>query len=289
MIGTSRDLAWPDLIWSHFSRPRFGEFDQRAAAAAAAGFAAIGLYAYDYRRMRDEEARSPAELRDVLAMNEMLLAEIEIVRGWWATSGSAHEECVEMEALAFEMADEFGVRYLQVIAGNDCSTDDYVTGFGELCDRAADHGLLVGIEWLPFTDVRSAADAQRIVEAADRPNGGYCVDIWHHARGANDIEMIRALGGDRVFAIQMNDGTLQQTNELDYRSDCLVSRVVPGAGEFDCVGLIRTLHEMGVTSPISLEVCSNELWAAPVATAAQRAADGMRQVLATAPSGLGSL
>ena len=47
-------LRWPDLVWSHFSRPRFDDFDGRVRAAAAAGFAGIGLYTQAYGRMRDE-------------------------------------------------------------------------------------------------------------------------------------------------------------------------------------------------------------------------------------------
>ena len=36
---------------------------------------------------------------------------------------------------------------------------------------------------------------------------------------------------------------------------------------------------MGVDAPISLEVCSTELWEAPADDAARAAADGMRRVL----------
>ena len=45
---------------------------------------------------------------------------------------------------------------------------------------------------------------------------------------------------------------------------------------------MRLLTEMGVAAPISLEVCSTELWAAPAPEAATRAADAMRAVLAEA-------
>ena len=113
----------------------------------------------------------------------------------------------------------------------------------------------------------------------DRPNAGYCVDIWHHARGANDMAMITALEPDRVFSIQMNDGALCRrsttTRPIAWPTVCR-----PGTGEFDCVGFIRALYDMGVDAPISLEVCSTELWQAPADVAAQAAADGMRRVLA---------
>ena len=59
-MKSARDLHFPDLVWSHFSRPRFGQFDERVAAAAAAGYAGIGLYVYEYARLRDEEGRSTA-------------------------------------------------------------------------------------------------------------------------------------------------------------------------------------------------------------------------------------
>jgi hypothetical protein len=45
---------------------------------------------------------------------------------------------------------------------------------------------------------------------------------------------------------------------------------------------VRLLSAMGVDAPISLEVCSAELWEAPIDAAAQAAADGMRRVLSEA-------
>jgi sugar phosphate isomerase/epimerase len=140
---------------------------------------------------------------------------------------------------------------------------------------------LVGIEWLPYTNIPDAAAAQRIVRAADRPNGGYCADIWHHRRGADDDTLLRALEPERVFAIQMNDGTLLPELD-DYKPDCLANRLPPGDGEFDCAGFVRLLVEMGVDAPISVEVCNTELWQAPIEDAARRSADGMRRVLAEA-------
>jgi sugar phosphate isomerase/epimerase len=284
MAGTgtarsARDLAWPDLVWSHFSRPRFGQFDERVAAAAAAGFAGIGLYIHEYARLRGEEGRSNADIAGVLDHHGIVLADIEVASGWWATEGEAYENGRRIEALAYEMADAFGVRYMQAIGSYDCPFDQAVAGFAGLCDRSAEHGLLVGIEYLPFTNITNAAGAAAIVEAAGRTNGGYCADIWHHTRGGDTLDDLRALAPERIFAIQMNDGSLQPADPTDYKRDCLANRVPPGDGEFDSIGFLRTLADMGVTAPFSLEVCSTELWAGPIGAAAQAAADGMRRVL----------
>jgi sugar phosphate isomerase/epimerase len=279
-VRPARDLAWPDLVWSHFSRPRFGQFDERVAAAAGAGFAGIGLYVHEYARLRDEEGRSNADIAALLDRHGVVIADVEVASGWWATEGEAYGTGRRIEALAFEMADAFGVRYLQAIGSYECSFDQAVDGFAGLCDRAAEHGLLVGIEYLPFTNIANAAGAAAIVEAAGRPNGGYCADIWHHTRGGDTLADLRALDPARVFAIQMNDGTLQPADTEDYKRDCLANRVPPGDGEFDSVGFVGTLADMGVTAPFSLEVCSTELWAGPIDAAARAAADGMRRVLA---------
>lgn len=279
MAVAARDLRFPDLVWSHFSRPRFGDFDARVAAAGAAGMAGIGLFVFEYARLRNDEQRSAADIRRVLERHDVVLADVEVAVNWWATAGPELDIARTVESLAFEMADEFGVRYLQAIGPYDCGVEQAIDGFGRLCDRAAEHGLLVGIEWLPFTNIATATDAATIVRGADRPNGGYCADIWHHVRGADDVALIEVLEPERIFSIQMNDG--RRVPDLDdYREDCLAHRLPPGEGEFDCVGFIRALRAMGVDAPISLEVCSTELWAAPADVAARASADAMRRVLA---------
>ena len=276
----AHDLRWPDLVWSHFSRPRFGDFDERVAGAAAAGFAGIGLFAPEYERLRDEEGRSAKDIRSQLDDHGLVIAEIETVSGW-ATSNGPSDECRRREALAYEMADEFGCRYLQAVGPYEGSVADAAVALAALCDRAAAHQLLVGIEFLPFTNIQTATEALDIVEAAERPNAGHCVDIGHHKRGANDESLIRALPADRIFAVQMNDGVMERAVG-DYKADCMVNRLPPGEGEFDCVGFVQFLTELGVQAPISLEVCSTELWAVPAREAAQRSADAMRAVLAEA-------
>ena len=126
-----------------------------------------------------------------------------------------------------------------------------------LCDRAAAHGLLVGIEWLPYTNIATAADAQAIVEAADRPNGGYCADIWHHKRGADDDVADRALPGrPRVRrADERRPAAARSSTTTSRTAWSIASR--PGEGSFDCVGFVRLLADIGVRAPISLEVCSD--------------------------------
>lgn len=279
ILPNARDLGPTDLVWDHFSRPRNDGVIERIHAAAATGYAAIGLYVGAWAMLHEQ----PAELERVdeaLAATGIVIANIETLRGWSAPS--INESWREQEAFAYEMAAHWGCRYVQVIGNPEGPLDHAADGFGALCDRAADHGLLVGVEWVPsMTNIEDASTAMRIVADADRHNGGLCVDSWHLTRSTNDLDDLRALPGDKVFATQWNDGTIAPQHS-DYLQDCLTNRVPPGDGEFALVEMVRILDAIGSTAPIGVEVCSAELWAAPVELAARVSADGMRSVLSAA-------
>jgi sugar phosphate isomerase/epimerase len=271
-----------DIVLSHFTLDRFHPIEQRIEAAAKAGLSAIGMYARQYEQLRDA-GRAPGELKNMLDAAGLCIAEIEVVSGW-AGDDAAQQKGREIEELAFEMADAFGCRYLQAIGTYTGTIADAARKFGRLCDEAADHGLQVGIEFLPFTNIYDAADAQRIAEAADRPNGGLCVDIWHHTRGSNNLALIEALPGELVKAIQVSDGTIEPVHS-DYYTDCLANRHPPGEAEFDLRGFIQTLDRIGADVPWSLEVCSAEGWANPDTNDwIARCVNGMRSCLAAARS-----
>ncbi len=275
MKRSARSLGPDDLVLSYFSLARDHPFEDRVAAAAAAGYAGIGLYLGEYARLLASGV-GPAQIRELLDRHGLCVAEIEALRGWGGRDGAA-----KAEALAWDMANQFECRYLQAIGPYDGTIDDAGRAFASLCDRAGDHGLLVGIEFLPFTNIVTAGDALAIVERADRANGGVCVDIWHHQRGADDIDMIRAIPGEKIMAIQMSDGPIVPEHP-DYYTDCLHNRLPPGDGLFNVDGFVRTVIASGTSAPWSLEVCQDSAWGKPASPHVSRCADGMRTALRTA-------
>jgi sugar phosphate isomerase/epimerase len=276
-----RSLTSDDLVLSHFSLAREHPIEDRIEAASAAGFAGIGLYVGQFRTLR-ESGMTTGQLDELLTGADLCLAEIEVLMGW--ASERPSDAYWEMESLVWELVDAFDSRYVQAIGPYDGTVADAAERFGALCDRAADHGAVVGLEFLPFTNIVDAADALAIVEGADRPNGGVCVDIWHHARGADDLELIRAIPPELITGVQMSDGPATPTLD-DYKDDCLRHRVPPGEGDFDAQTFVGTLIDMGVELPWSLEVCNDDVWGEPGADHVRRAADGMRRVLAAARAG----
>jgi sugar phosphate isomerase/epimerase len=246
--------------------------EERVRLASVNGFAGVGLWVEMYRTL-EADGFAPGGLRELLDEHQVCLADIEVVPGLGA-DGPGGDRAAAVEDVAWRMADEFGCRYVQVIGPSGPDLEAASRAFGSFCDRAADHGLVVGLEFLPFTDIVSVHDARRIVEAADRANGGICVDIWHHERGARDLAAIAALPGELITGVQMNDGTRVPQDD-DYYTDCLTNRVAPGDGEFDVAGFVDAIRATGATVPWQMEVCSEVGWANPAAHV-ERIAAGMR-------------
>ncbi len=262
-----------ELVLSHFSLAPRHPIEHRVQLAAQAGFDGVGLYIGHYAQL-ERDGVAPDALRDLLGQHDVRLREIEVIDGLGA-DGAGGTRAGAHEAIAYRMADAFGCRSLQVIgpAGDDIHSA--ISAFGALCDRAADHGLVVSLEFLPFTDIVNTHDARRIVEGASRSNGGICVDIWHHERGARDLDAIAALPGDLVTGIQLSDGT-RLPIEPDYFTDCLANRVAPGDGEFDLAAFMAAVRSTGTTVPVSVEVCSTTGWADPEHHVQQIAAGARR-------------
>ncbi len=282
------DLRPDDLILSHFSLGRSRPFEERVQAAAGAGFAAMGLFIGEYQRLRAEGARD-ADLRSVLDHYGMPLVEIEALRGWSAT-GADRAAYLQTERSVFAMSDALGPgHHVQVIGPYTGTLDDAAEAFAGVCDRAAEHGLAAAIEFLPeMSNIPDAATAMQIVTRAGRANGGICLDCWHHFRGANDDDMLRAIPAERIFTVQFNDGPRQRVDP-DYYTDCTRYRDVPGEGEFDLTGFLGLLDELGVRLPLSVEVISTDLLQRPAAEVAGRLAGATRAVVASARDARGDV
>jgi sugar phosphate isomerase/epimerase len=275
------DLGPRDLILSHFSLGRFRPFEDRVRAAAEGGFAAMGLYVGDYERLRAEGARD-ADLRAVLGHYGMRVVEIEALRGWSPTRAE-RDAYLATERSVFAMSDALGPgHHVQVIGPYTGTLDDAAEAFAGVCDRAAEHGLAAAIEFLPeMSNIPDAATAMQIVTRAGRANGGICLDCWHHFRGANDDDMLRAIPAGRIFAVQFDDGPRRRVDP-DYYTDCTRYREVPGDGDFDLAGFLRLVSVMGVRLPLSVEVMSVGLQTQPPGQIARTLADATRAVVAAA-------
>jgi len=277
-------LGFGDLVLCAGTVARSG-FVERARAAAGAGFAGLSLFVDDHRRAR-ESGLSDAELRAVLADHGLAVAEVDPLLTWLPgrePAGGFVEGARDLLAHGeddfYRVADALGARSINAALADPGAVelDAVADAFAKLCDRAAAHGLLVHLEFLPWTRIGDVAAAARIVERAGRANGGVMLDAWHRFRSGSPDTLIPPA---RVLGIQLSDAPARP--EPDPITETLHRRLVPGEGDADLVGLLRHLAAGGCTAPIGVEVFSDDLAELPVREVARRLATATRAILGAA-------
>jgi sugar phosphate isomerase/epimerase len=283
-------LAAGDLVLCSGTLPPGTPWSDRLEAASAAGFRGISIWGRDYAAAR-RDGFSDSDLCAQLDDHGLAVAEID--PAWWWLPGAAEvgRSLVEVDPLdvfrfgeadLFAVADALGARSLNAVDvfGGEWTLDDAAAALGGLCDRAADHGLLVQVEFLPWSRIPDLATAWEIVRRADRRNAGVAVDAWHWARSTPscDVETLRRIPGERLVGLQLDDAPAEVEPNLMHAT--LHDRLLPGDGAIDLEALLSTLHHIGAVAPFGVEVFSDELHALAPAEAARRAADATRRVVA---------
>ena len=232
-----------------------------------------------------QRGATDSEMRRILDDHGVVAAELEFLTNWWCDDERGQASRA-LEHQFYAAAEAFGARHMNVgsIAMRGAMPPLKVVAerFAGLCDRAAQHEMLVAFEFLPWSDVPDAATAWALIKTADRPNGGILIDTWHYFRGAADPAQIKAIPADRFFLIQFDDADARMLG--GWMEDTTERRRLPGEGAFDLNGFIRVLDEMGVDAPISVEILSAEQRARPLTDAARLAHDSSRTVIDRARS-----
>lgn len=255
-------------------------FESRVRAAAEAGFTGIGLHHDDYIAMRARGV-TDAELRRVLEVHGIAVDEIEFVSGWSSDDAGMRAKAREAEDTLYALADAAGASQLNVgcsePADNPVPLERMAERFAGVCERAAEHGLVVAIEFMPWTGIPDVRRANEVVEASGASNGGILFDTWHFVRGGADYDALRAVPPKRILGLQINDGPAVPVGEL--RHETRHGRRLPGEGDFPLHKVIAVLREIGVQAPWSVEVMSALQASLPVDVAARHAFESTRRVL----------
>jgi sugar phosphate isomerase/epimerase len=115
--------------------------------------------------------------------------------------------------------------------------------FAAFCDRAADRGLRVELEFVPFWGIPDLATAWDIVHTADRANGTLMIDSWHLLKGSADpaaaVRLLAEIPGEKLTGLQLADALRTRHADTLYAEGRL--RRFPGQGELALADLTRVL------------------------------------------------
>jgi sugar phosphate isomerase/epimerase len=143
-----------------------------------------------------------------------------------------------------------------LVAGDDPDEGRLTESFATFCRAAAPYGLTADLEFMPWTAVKNAKAALRIVTNAGEPNGRVLVDALHAARSATTLDDIASLPREFLSYAQLCDapaGIPATNDELIHTARC--ARLLPGDGGIDLTRLVRALPD---DLPLSLEIPNDE-------------------------------
>ena len=183
-----------------------GTLVEKLHAAASAGFDGVEVFEPDL-------VASPASPEEVAALAQRLGLSLDLYQPFRDAEGVAdHEfESVLHRARAkFELMRRLGIDTMLVCSNVGTATvdDDAVSAaqLRRLGEEAAAHGVRLAYEalaWGRFVD--DYRHAWRIVELADHPAVGVCLDSFHILSRGHDPAAIEQIPGDRIFFLQLAD------------------------------------------------------------------------------------
>jgi sugar phosphate isomerase/epimerase len=256
---------------------------ERIEAAAVNGYGGLTVRPDDLDRLRAEGSDVAAVCARARDRGVECLV-MESLSGWYPHKPPP----VPFPSAVFTVDDHlaaaeiFGSADLNVVApfGTTEPTEALIERFAAVCDRCAEAGVRVHLEFIPFPPIGSLATAWEIVNEADRPNGGILFDAWHFFRSDPDLDVLAAIPGERIFGVQLSDGAAGFQESLV--KDTFRHRLLPGEGVFDLAGMLRVLRGSGALRLAGPEVLSVELDALAPVEAARLAGEAFDRVMALA-------
>lgn len=218
--------------------------------AAATGYQYVGLRLWPNAPGAPQQflLGQPAVLKEtqaVMADTGVGVFDVEIIRIGEQfdphTWDALYDTCAALKAKAI------------LVAGDDPDEARLTHNYARLCEVMATYGLTADLEFMPWTAVKDAKQALRIVQNAGTPaNAGILVDALHFGRSATTLDDISAIPRQLLHYAQICDaeaGTHFSTEQMVHTARC--ERLLPGDGTIDLQGLMAALP---ADLPISVEV-----------------------------------
>ena len=256
-------------------------------AAVEAGYTTISVSPEQYAGAQ----RSPTELRSRLNDSGICVEAVDPALTWLpglpATPGAGLLSYDVDELI--DAAAALSAPWINAAAAlpGPWSEAQITESFATLCGRAAEAGVGVLLEFVPWSTVGDLSSAARVVRDSGAANAGVTFDVWHFHRGSGRLNELSGRLNELISedlalvrCVQINDAAAEAT--ADAMTESISARLFPGDGVIDFGHLLPRLLAGAATDVVSVEVFSTELRRSPVPLVAKLAADATHQVLAAA-------
>ena len=272
------------MLWAATVRNK--GFEERLEAAQAGGFKTMSMFPLDYR-MFTESGTSTSDMRAMIEESGVKVNVLDPFTKWtpsWEPPGGMGEDDLAFlnfdEDDFFRMGEALGIESMSVIEPfkHEFSRDALVESFAAICDKAAQNGWRVHLEFMPTSSIDSLATAWDIVEGANKPNGGLVFDLWHYFRSDPDDELLKTVPGERIYRVQVADAKAEVRGG-SLNEDLLHYRLPPGEGDFALETTLKVLSNIGGLSSVGIELFSDEFDAMSAEEAGKKAGSSLRDLL----------
>jgi len=210
--------------------------------AGIAGFDGVGLR-FDLAPPTRGEL---VELHMVLADSGLTVLDIEVIR-----IGSEDRSTTDV---LFEAALTLGAKAVLTVSDtpNEIET---LQRLDELADKAAAHSLVIALEFMPFTAIKTLTQALSVVKHLGRHEVMVLADALHMQRSGSTFGQLSEAATD-VCYLQLCDAPIvSPSGDAQLIEEARFGRLMPGSGELDLRTFLRSVPQV----PISVEVQSVEL------------------------------
>ncbi|NGO06349.1 TIM barrel protein [Streptomyces sp. HC44] len=251
-----------------------GSLTEKLTAAARAGFDGVEIFENDLLA----SPLAPEEIRDRCADLGLSIDLYQPMRDIEAVPEDEFDRNLRRAERKFQVMRRLGADTVLVCSSvSPLAVDDDVLAARQLrrlAELAQESGIRVAYEALAWGRHVSTYDhAWRIVERADHPALGTCLDSFHILARGSDPKAIEDIPGEKIFFLQLADAPLMAMDVLQWSRHY---RCFPGQGGFDIAGLVGHVIRAGYQGPLSLEVFNDVF---RQAEAGPTAVDGRRSLL----------
>lgn len=229
-----------------------GTLVEKLHACAAAGFDGVEIFEPDLVSAFE----SPEEIRALAARLGLALDLYQPMRDVEGVDEETFADVLRRARAKFELMQRLGMDLVLCCSNVGTATvdDDDVSAsqLRRLGELAQGYGIRIAFEalaWGRFVD--DYRRAWRIVELADHPAVGLCLDSFHILSRGHDPAAIEGIPGERIFFLQLADAPAVTMDVLSWSRH---HRLFPGEGSFDLAGFVAHVVRAGYSGPLSLEV-----------------------------------
>ncbi|WP_203185909.1 bifunctional sugar phosphate isomerase/epimerase/4-hydroxyphenylpyruvate dioxygenase family protein [Streptomyces pratensis] len=229
-----------------------GTLTEKLAAAARAGFDGVEIFENDLIG----SPLSPEEIGERAADLGLTIDLFQPMRDIEAVPADEFARNLRRAEHKFRLMRRLGADTVLVCSSvSPYAVDDDALAAEQLrrlSDLAQESGIRVAYEALAWgRHVSTYEHAWRIVEAADHPALGVCLDSFHILARGSDVTGIEDIPGGKIFFLQLADAPQMALDVLQWSRH---HRCFPGQGDLDVAGLVRAAVRAGYDGPLSLEV-----------------------------------